>query len=286
MSVPFAEFSPAAARPEIKVAPVIDIAPVLERQKVWRNPAFRTASLDPAGRSLMLPRVSFVIPTLNEAKNLPSLLPRIPDWAYEVVIVDGRSTDGTVEVARRLRSDVRIVLEPRPGKGAALQAGFRAAAGDIIVMLDADGSMAPEEAILFVGALISGADLVKGSRFVQGAGSDDISIIRMLGNWGLTQLVRVLYGCSFSDLCYGYVAFWRKHVECLHCDCDGFEVETLINVRALRSRLKIVEVASFEAPRISGDSNLHAVRDGLRVLGTILRERVTHCTPIADYGYP
>ena len=286
MSIPIAELSPQAAAPEIEVAPVIDIAPVIERQRSWRNPAFRTGALDPAVRSLLLPRVSFVIPTLNEAKNLPSLLPRIPGWAYEVVIVDGRSTDGTIEVAKRLREDVRIIMEKRPGKGAALQAGFHAALGDIIVMLDADGSMAPEEAILFVSALMSGADLVKGSRFVQGAGSDDISVIRMLGNWGLTVLVRMLYGCSFSDLCYGYVAFWRKHVECLRCDCDGFEVETLINVRALRSRLKIVEVASFEAPRISGDSNLHAVRDGLRVLSTILRERVSPCAPMSDYGYP
>jgi glycosyltransferase involved in cell wall biosynthesis len=214
------------------------------------------------------------------------LLPRIPEWAHEVVIVDGRSTDGTVEVARRLREDVRIVMEPRRGKGAALQAGFRAATGDIIVMLDADGSMAPEEAILFVGALMSGADLVKGSRFMQGAGSEDISVVRRLGNWGLTQLVRLLYGCSFSDLCYGYVAFWRKHVETLQCDCDGFEIETLINVRALKRRLKIFEVASFEAPRISGESNLRAVRDGIRVLRTILRERVSRARSFFDYGYP
>jgi len=230
--------------------------------------------------------VSIVIPTLNEARNLRSLLPRIPAWAHEIIIVDGRSTDGTVEIARELRKDVRIVMEPKRGKGAALQAGFRAAAGDIIVMLDADGSMAPEEAILFVGALMSGADLVKGSRFMQGAGSEDISIIRRLGNWGLTQLVRLLYGCSFSDLCYGYVAFWRKHVETLQCDCDGFEIETLINVRALKRRLKIVEVASFEAPRISGESNLRAVRDGIRVLRTILRERVKTSIVLFDYGYP
>src|SRR5882724_6467629 len=105
------------------------------------------------GRSLTLPRVSFIVPTLNEAKNLPWLLPRIPNWAHEVIIVDGRSTDDTVAVARCLREDVKVVMEPRRGKGAALQAGFRAATGDIIVMIDADGSMLPEEAILFVGAL-------------------------------------------------------------------------------------------------------------------------------------
>ncbi len=93
--------------------------------------------------ALTLPRVSFVVPTLNEAKNLPCLLPRIPNWAHEVIIVDGRSTDGTVDVARRMCPDARIVMQPRPGTGAALRAGFRAATGDIIIMLDADGSMAP-----------------------------------------------------------------------------------------------------------------------------------------------
>lgn len=237
-------------------------------------------------RSLVLPKVSFVVPTLNEAKNLPWLLPRIPDWAHEVVIVDGRSTDDTVAVARRLRQDVKIVMEPKRGKGAALQAGFNAATGDIIVMLDADGSMEPEEAIVFVGVLMSGADMVKGSRFLQGAGTDDMSLFRMLGNWGLTMAVRLLYGGSFSDLCYGYVAFWSKHVETLHCDCDGFEIETLINVRALKNRLKIVEVASFEAPRISGLSNLRAIPDGWRVFKTILRERILSPVSLISYGYP
>ncbi|RXT54051.1 glycosyltransferase family 2 protein [Bradyrhizobium betae] len=236
-------------------------------------------------RSLTLPRVSFVVPTLNEAKNLPWLLPRIPNWAHEVIIVDGRSTDDTVAVARRLR-DVKVVMEPRRGKGAALRAGFRAATGDIIVMIDADGSMIPEESVVFVSALMAGADLVKGSRFLQGAGTDDMSLFRMLGNWGLTQTVRLLYGGVFSDLCYGYMAFWTKHVATLDCDCDGFEIETLINVRALKNHLNIVEVASFEAPRISGESNLRAIPDGWRVLKTILRERVLSPVSLVSYGYP
>jgi glycosyltransferase involved in cell wall biosynthesis len=236
-------------------------------------------------RSLTLPRVSFIVPTLNEAKNLPWLLPRIPNWAHEIIIVDGRSTDDTVAVARRLR-DVKVVMEPRRGKGAALRAGFRAATGDIIVMIDADGSMVPEEAVVFVSALMAGADLVKGSRFLQGAGTDDMSLFRMLGNWGLTQIVRLLYGGVFSDLCYGYMAFWTKHVATLDCDCDGFEIETLINVRALKNHLNIVEVASFEAPRISGESNLRAIPDGWRVLKTILRERVLSPVSLVAYGYP
>jgi glycosyltransferase involved in cell wall biosynthesis len=256
---------------------------ILAQSATLREPV----SLDVAlGQALVLPRVSFVVPTLNEAKNLPWLLPRIPSWAHEVVVVDGRSTDDTVEVARRLRPDVKIVMERRRGKGAALRAGFNAATGDIIVMIDADGSMIPEEAIVFVGALMAGADRVKGSRFLQGAGTDDMSLFRMLGNWGLTQIVRVLYGGGFSDLCYGYMAFWRKHVATLDCDCDGFEIETLINVRALKNHLNIVEIPSFEASRISGESNLHAIRDGWRVLRTILRERVLSQVSLVSYGSP
>jgi glycosyltransferase involved in cell wall biosynthesis len=262
-------------------------APLTLLQKPYGLAAAQVGAAKSLGPILMLPRVSFVVPTLNEATNLPWLLPRIPSWAHEVIIVDGRSTDGTIDVARQLRSDVRIVMEPRRGKGAALRAGFRAATGDVIIMLDADGSMAPEEAVVFIGALISGADVVKGSRFIQGAGSSDITFSRSLGNWGLTQIVRMLYGCSFSDLCYGYMAFWTKHVDSLRCDCDGFEIETLINIRALKSKLKIVEVASFEVPRINGVSNLRAIPDGIRVLKTILHERLAgDWKPVFDYGYP
>ena len=212
------------------------------------EPDCRQVSLRTTNPTLALPFVSFVIPTLNEAKNLPHLLPRIPEWAYEVIIIDGRSTDGTIEVARQLLPNVRIVVEPRRGKGAALQAGFRDARGEVIIMLDADGSMAPEEAILFLSALMAGADLVKGSRTIQGAGSVDLSWFRSLGNWGLTLIVRLLYRCAFSDLCYGYIAFWSKHVNRFASDRDGFEIETLICVRALKNKLKITEVASFESP--------------------------------------
>ncbi len=222
-----------------------------------------------------LPSVSVVIPTLNEAKNLPWLLPRMPAWISEIIIVDGRSTDNTLAVALSERPDVRIVTETAPGKGAALRAGFAAASGDIVVMLDADGSMDPDEIILFVGALMAGADFAKGSRFIQGAGTEDMSLFRMIGNWGLTLAVRLLYGGSFSDLCYGYIAFWRKHAALFQGEHNGFEIETLMNVRALKSGLKVVEVASFEANRLFGESNLRAIPDGWRVLKAILRERLT-----------
>jgi glycosyltransferase involved in cell wall biosynthesis len=220
-------------------------------------------------------RVSVVIPALNEAENLPHVFPRLPDGLHEVIVVDGSSTDGTIEVARRLRPDVRIVMQDGKGKGNALAAGFAAATGDIFVTLDADGSTDAAEIPRFVSALCNGADFVKGSRFAQGGASSDITFTRRLGNRGLNALVNALYGTSYTDLCYGYNAFWARCLPYMRVDCDGFEVETLINVRIAKGGLVIHEVPSYERDRIHGRSNLHAVRDGSRVLRTIALERVS-----------
>jgi glycosyltransferase involved in cell wall biosynthesis len=223
-------------------------------------------------RSGNRPTVSVVIPTLNEAKNLPHVLPLIPLDVYEVVLVDGRSTDDTIEVARQLRPDIRVVLEKTPGKGVALRSGFAAATGDIIVMLDADGSTDPGEIPLFVNALLAGADYVKGSRFLPGGGTSDMTFTRQFGNWVFVSLVRILFGGVFSDLCYGYNAFWRRILPDMNLDADGFEIETLMNVRAQRAGLQIAEVPSFEADRIHGVGHLRAIPDGMRVLKTIWQE--------------
>ena len=218
------------------------------------------------------PSVSVVIPAMNEEKNLPPVLPRIPRWVDEVVLVDGNSKDATVAVARELMPNIRVVQQDRRGKGAALRCGFKAAKGEIIVLFDADGSTDPGEIPAFVGALLSGADFVKGSRFLQGGGTDDMEWYRFLGNWGLVKLVTLRFGGKFTDLCYGYNAFWRDALERLSIDdVDGFEIETSLNVQALRARLKIAEVASMEARRVHGTSNLRTIPDGWRVLSTIMK---------------
>ena len=219
------------------------------------------------------PTISVIVPAMNEAANLPHVLPRIPADVLEVILVDGDSTDDTVAVARSVLPGVRIVKQHGRGKGAALRTGFAAARGDIIVMLDADGSTAPEEIPSFVRALTDGADFAKGSRFLAGAGTADMQLYRKLGNAAFVAMVRLLFGGRYTDLCYGYNAFWRQVVPQLGLDGNGFEIETMMNVRALKIGLRIVEVPSFESQRIHGESNLHTIPDGLRVLRTIVRER-------------
>jgi glycosyltransferase involved in cell wall biosynthesis len=231
-------------------------------------------------------RVTVVIPTLNEARNLPHVLARLPRDVYEVIVVDGHSADDTVAVAQRLRPDVRIIMQTRKGKGNALACGFAAATGDIIAMVDADGSADPGEIPRFVQALTDGADFAKGTRFAAGGGSSDITRLRQMGNRALVAFVNTLYSTRYTDLCYGFNAFWRRHLPVLGLDAtakappgdgrlwgDGFEVETLIHLRIADAGLVVTEVPSFEYSRIHGVSNLSAFSDGLRVLRTIMTER-------------
>ena len=238
-----------------------------------------------AGASVPWLRVSVVIPALNEARNLPHVCARLPPDVHEVIVVDGLSVDDTIAVARTLRPDVRIVLQNRRGKGNALACGFAAATGDIIAMIDADGSADPAEIPLFVQALVDGAEFAKGTRFAQDGGSDDITRLRALGNRMLVGFVNLCHGSHYTDLCYGYNAFWRRLVPLLGLDADspappnggrlwgdGFEVETLIHLRVAAAGLAVAEVPSFEHSRIHGVSNLNAAQDGLRVLRTILAE--------------
>ncbi len=234
-----------------------------------------------------LPSVSVVVPALNEAQNIPHVFARMPLDVHEIILVDGFSVDETVAVARQLRPDVRVIQQSRKGKGNALACGIAVATGDVIALVDADGSADPSEIPRFVEALINGADFAKGTRFAEGGGSADITRLRSYGNYALTAFFNACYGRNYSDLCYGFNVFWRRHATVLGLDAtspqrsggdgrlrgDGFEVETLIHVRVANARLKVTEVPSFEHSRIHGVSNLNAFHDGRRVLHTILAER-------------
>ena len=237
------------------------------------------------GRDVNTPSVSVIVPAKNEAENLRHVLPTL-DPDFEVILIDGNSVDGTVEAARAVRPDIKVVRQTRKGKGNALACGFLAATGDIVVMFDADGSADAKEISRFVRALTDGADFAKGSRFTEGGGSEDITKLRSWGNDVLSFVANQAFRTSFTDLCYGYNAFWRDLVPVLALPDihetspsgemlwgDGFEIETVINCRFAAAGVRVTEVPSVELARIHGQSNLKTFSDGFRVLRTIFAER-------------
>lgn len=219
---------------------------------------------------------SLVIPARNEARNLAHVLRQLTPCIDEVILVDGHSSDSTKLMAKSCWPEIRIINEPAPGKGEALRAGFRAATGDIVVAMDADGSMSPEEIPLYLSLFEHGFDFVKGSRFTGGGHSLDITTLRRFGNRALVHVANTLFNAGFTDLCYGFFAFRRIFLSELDLKSTGFEIETEIAIRAHEIGLRIAEVPSTELPRREGRSNLHTFRDGKRVLETMIAERFPH----------
>jgi len=220
------------------------------------------------------PRITALICTLNEEENLPYVLPEIPEWVDEILLVDAHSTDRTVDVARELCPDIRILYQPGKGKGDALKHGIENASGDIIVTLDADGATDPGEMDKFVEPLLNGYDFAKGSRFVHDFPANKPKH-RILGNLIITITSGILFFRRYTDLCSGYNGFWRSKVDkALNpWPSDGFENEPFINTRVTKRGLKVIEVGYEEKGRLSGDIKERSWRQGSKAIKSIIRER-------------
>lgn len=239
------------------------------------HPRRRKTDWFPSSNSQRNITVSVIIPALNEEENLPHVLPKIPSWVHEIILVDGHSKDNTVSVALALRPDIRVIQQEGRGKGAAIRTGFASATGEIIIMLDADGSTDPIEISQFC-ALLATADFVKGSRFLQGANTHDMPLHRKIGNGAFVKLTNLLFGTRFTDITYGYNATWRKNSQYLALDIDGWANEIITNIRVARSGLRVVEIPCVEHQRIAGQAKLSTWSAGWTILKAICSEAVLH----------
>lgn len=220
------------------------------------------------------PKITALICTLNEEKNLPYVLPRIPGFVNEILLVDGHSTDNTLAVARELIPEITILQQPGKGKGDALWYGIRQAAGDIIVTLDADGATDPAEMSRFIEPLLNGYDFVKGSRFTRGVPGHK-PWYRILGNFIITFTFNAVFRKRFTDLCSGYNAFKKSAVTAAlePWPADGYENEPFINSRITRKRIKVIEIGHEEKARVEGEVKELSWRQGRKAIKSILRER-------------
>lgn len=220
--------------------------------------------------------VSIVIPTLNEEKNLPIVLKSVKDYmrkvgkkSYEIIVVDGYSSDRTVEIARKFGAKV---IFDRVGKGSALRKGLKEAKGEIVITMDADCSHKSSELGLLIEGIKAGYDICMGSRFIQGGGTEDMPWYRKLGNKFFVFLVNLIWDMHYSDLCYGYRSFRRSCIRKLKLKERRFGIETEIAIKAAKKKLRVLEVPSYEKGRAAGEGKLKTLRDGWSILKTILGE--------------
>ena len=216
--------------------------------------------------------ISIVIPSLNEERNMPHLISGIrrimSGKKYEVIVVDGYSTDNTAVIAENMGARV---LYDNVGKGSALIKGLLSARGEILISMDADLSHEPRELGLLVSSIKSGYDICMGSRFIAGGNSEDISAIRAFGNKVFVVLVNSLFKSHYSDICYGYRSFNKKILQRLNLSERGFGIEAEISIKAAKLGLKTIEVPSTEKKRSAEEAKLRTFRDGYIILKTILR---------------
>ena len=231
--------------------------------------------------------VSLIIPAMNESATLTSIIDSVPEYVDEIIVIDGRSKDNTFEIASNHPRVNKVLRQRSRGKGAALSLGFAVATCDLVAIIDADGSMDPAELKNFLN-LFPQAEIVKGSRSKKlGGTSADLTIFRDLGNRVLTKLCNAWFKENWTDLAYGYAVVDRKALGKLGLSSydemgsvfghksygQGFEIEALIFCRSSKWGFRVLEVASAEHRRISGSSNLRAIRDGFRVLSAIIIEK-------------
>jgi len=217
-------------------------------------------------------RVSIVIPTLNEEKNLPKVLKDIPNSVHEIIVVDGHSTDKTVDIAKKYGA--KVIFDD-VGKGSALRRGMKAAKGDIVIMMDADCSHKSSEIGLLTEGIKAGFDVCMGSRFIQGGGTEDMPWYRKLGNKFFIFLVNLIWKMNYSDLCYGYRSFRKSCIKKLGLKQDGFGIETEIAIKTAKKKMRVLEIPSYEKARASGESRLRTFRDGWLIFKTILHEMLS-----------
>jgi len=219
------------------------------------------------------PSVTVLICTLNEGKNLPHVLPKIPEWVDEILLVDGHSTDRTVEVAKEIRPGIKVLYQPDKGKGNALRYGIQKASSEIVVTLDADGSTDPEDIPKFIEPLLSGYDFAKGSRFL--SVRPNMPGIRVFGNRVFASVTNIFFGTKYTDLCAGFNAFWRNLIfSKMDPSGTSFLDEPTLNIRLKKRGLKVKEVTQRDGGRLVGKGNEHFLTQGWRILRIILAERL------------
>ncbi len=213
--------------------------------------------------------ICILIPTLNEGKTIGGLVKEFRSMGFpDILIIDGHSTDDTVNNARS--AGARVVMQSGKGKGQAVSQAFALIMSKYVVMIDGDGTYLPGDVNKILEPVITGiADHVIGNRFAnyqKGA----FTRLNLFGNVILNKIFGFAYGVWLVDILSGYRAFNKEAYKQMKLNRTGFEVETEITVECVKKDMKIVEVPITYLERASGAATkLRPIRDGFRIASTI-----------------
>lgn len=211
--------------------------------------------------------------TLNEIEAIQVVLPELAESsADEVLIVDGGSTDGTVEYCRNFGGKVKILENCVGGYGAAIMAGVKASNGDIIIEFPPDGNSLAEKIPEVVEEIKKGYDFVIVSRYKDGAKSHDDDFMTAIGNWGFTTLTNLLFGTSYTDVLVGYRAYRKSAFFELGLDSPGLSWVAQEAIRFATHGFKVGDIGGDEPERIGGERKMRIFKTGFEILSLIFRE--------------
>jgi len=216
-------------------------------------------------------KVSVIVITLNEVDCVPHVLAGIPkDIVDEILVVDGHSTDGTPERVRKL--GYKVIMQEKKGYGMAFIEGVQHAQGDILILMNGDGSQDPKYIPDFLKKIQEGYKVVFASRYLKGAGSADDTLLTLVGNKVFTFLTNLLCGTGISDSLFMYAAIERDVFKSIDLNYWNFEFCVAVPIRVHKKGYIFAEIPTFELKRLHGTKKVHAFFHGLRILWVIIRE--------------
>ncbi len=219
----------------------------------------------------MKPTTTLLLPTLDEIEAVRVIIPQIrKEWVDEIIVVDGGSTDGTVEFLRSV--GLRVYSQMKKGYGEGLLEGIHIAKGDIIIEFNPDGNSIPGDIPQIIAKMNEGYDLVIGSRYCGGAKSDDDDWLTATGNWMFTRIVNLLFGTRYTDVLVGFRAYRRVQALQLALDATGLSWPCQSSTRFARAGMRVAEIPAHEPARIGGRRKMMPFRTGWQITKLILRD--------------
>jgi len=228
-------------------------------------------------------KVTLLVPTLNEAVGMRSIMPKVKkEWVDQILIVDGKSKDGTAEIAREMGYDV--VVQQSPGIRGAYMDALPFIKGDIILTFSPDGNSIAELIPVCIAKVKEGYDMVIVSRYAQGAKSYDDDAVTAFGNKLFTGCINLLHGAKYTDAMVIYRAYPKKLIYDLDLDKDSsysFEEklfktkiswEPLLSIRVAKRRLQVIDIPGDEPVREGGERKLQVLKWGAAYMFEIWRE--------------